>query len=141
MVVNGVARIADQQGNVRYSVSRQKTRMGFLPTGALLKISADKTEFQAKPGQKISVAISIDRSPMLTEPITLELCCNATSATVFTAKPVTLAPDVSHAEFSIAVSPSAVVGCEQALTIRATLMKDGEWPVVSETTILTELED
>ena len=39
MVVNGVAQVADPKGNMRYSVSRQKTRMGFLPTGALLKVS------------------------------------------------------------------------------------------------------
>ena len=141
MVVNGVARVADPKGNVRYSVSHQKTRMGFLPTGALLKISAGETEFQTKPGAEISIPIHIDRSENLRERITLELCCRDSQSSLFVAKPQELAPDVSQSEFVITILPTASSRTEHSLKIRATLLKDGAWTVISETTVLVELLD
>ena len=141
MVVNGVAKVADPKGNVRYSVSHQKTRMGFLPTGALLKISAGETEFQAKPGAEISIPIHIDRSEKLTERITLELCGQDSQSSPFIAKPQDLASDVSHSEFTVSIIPSASSHAEYPLKIRATLMKDDSYPVISETTVLVELVD
>ena len=141
MVVNGVARVADPKGNVRYSVSHQKTRMGFLPTGAMLKISAGETEFQAKPGAEFSIPIHIDRSEKLTERITLELCGQDTQRSPFIAKPQDLAPDVSRAGFTVSILPTASSHAEYPLKIRATLMKAGSYPVVSETTVLVELVD
>jgi len=139
MVVNGVAKVADPKGNVRYSVSHQKTRMGFLPTGAMLKISAGETECQAKPGAEISIPIHIDRSEKLTERLTLELCGQDSQRSPFIAKPLELAPDVSRAEFTISILPTASSDAEHPLKIRATLMKGGSYPVISETTVLVEL--
>ncbi|MEJ7592007.1 MAG: PPC domain-containing protein [Planctomycetaceae bacterium] len=140
MVVNGVSRVADP-GNLRYSVSHQKTRMGFLPTGALLKISAGETEFQAKPGGEISIPIHIDRSEKLTERVTLELCCPESQCSLFIANPQDLAPDVTHSEFTVSILPSALSHTEHPLKIRARLMKDGAYPVISETMVLVELVD
>lgn len=141
MVVNGVAKVADPKGNFRYSVSLQKTRMGFLPTGAMLKISTDETEFQAKPGSEISIPIHIDRSEKLTERVTLELCGQAPQRTPFIAKPQDLASDVSRSEFTVAIIPTALSRAAYPLKIRATLLKDGSLPVISETTVLVELVD
>ena len=141
MIVNGVAKVADPKGNVRYSMSHQKNRMGFLPTGALLKISADESEFLAKPGHQLFVPISIDRSEKLTEPIKLELCSDDSEHTVFVAEPQTLPHDISHSNFTITATPSASSHTEHHLKIRATLLKDGSWPVISETSVLVELVD
>ena len=49
MILNGVAKVNDPQGNSRYSVSRIKSRIGFIPEGALLKISSDITELETTP--------------------------------------------------------------------------------------------
>ncbi len=141
MVVNGVAKVADPKGNVRYSVSHQKTRMGFLPTGAMLKISAGETEFQAKRGAEISIPIHIDRSEKLTESVTLELCGQDSQRSPFMAKPQDLAADVSHSDFTVSIIPTASAHAEYPLKIRATLMKDGTYPVISETTVLVEPVD
>ena len=141
MVVNGVAKVADPQGNIRYSLSRQKTRMGFLPTGALLKISADEDEFRAKPGQIVSVPICIDRAGELTEPIALELFCSDSQRAIFVAEPQHLANDVLDSVFSIAVAASSSGNTEHWLKIRATLLRDGHLPVISETDVLVELID
>ena len=139
MVVNGVATVTDPQGNIRHSVSRQKTRMGFLPTGALLKMSADEEEFQARPGQRISVPLSIDLSDQLTEPIALELCQNDSQRAIFVAEPQSLANGISHTEFSFTVASAAPVRTEHLLKIRATILKDGHLPVISETGVVVEL--
>ena len=141
MVVNGVAKVADPQGNVRFAVSHQKTRMGFLPTGALLKISAGETEFQAKPGAEISIPIHVDRSEKLTERVTLELCCQESQRSLFVAKQQDLASDVAHSDFTISITSTALPHTEHPLKIRATLLKDGSDPVISETTVLVELVD
>lgn len=139
MVVNGVAKVIDPQGNERYSVSLQKTRMGFLPTGALLKISPETVEFRAMAGEQIRVPIIIDRSEKLTGTLTLELCCSEAQQAIFTAAPQTLTENVPQTEMSIAIAATAVSGSEHTLKIRATLLKDGLWPVISETSVLIEL--
>jgi hypothetical protein len=139
MVVNGVAKVIDPQGNVRYSVSLQKTRMGFLPTGALLKISPETFEFRAQPGTRLKVPISIDRSEKLTEPLTLELCGSEAQQAIFAAEPQTLTANVPQTEMSIDIAATAASGTEHTLKIRATLLKHGLWPVISETSVLIEL--
>ena len=141
MVVNGVAKVTDPQGNIRYSVSKQKTRMGFLPTGALLKISADENEFLVKPGQQVPVPLSISRSDGLTEPLLLELSCDGSQSAVFAAEPQNLTKDVLHTVFPVVVTASGPVKTEHPLKIRATLLKDGHLPVVSETAVLIELAE
>lgn len=139
MVVNGVAEVADPQGNIRYSVSKQQTRMGFLPTGALLKVSADEDEFEVRPGQTISVPVAIDRSKQLTEPITLEIVGQQPDEEAFATKPLTVNADTGHAVMSISVPKQISGGSEHLLKIRATLLKDDQLPVVSETEILVAI--
>ena len=135
MIVNGVAQVADPKGNVRYSVSRQKTRMGFLPTGALMKIAADLDEFEIAPGQTISVPLDVSVSKELTDQVHLELVKNE----LFTAKPLTLAATQRRAEFSIQSKSDMPIGDEHRLTIRATVMQNGQLPVVSETSVLVQM--
>ena len=141
MVVNGVAKVTDPQGNERYSVSRQITRMGFLPTGALLKISAEEPELQIARGKQISIPINIDRSVQLTERVTLELYCAESVKEIFRAAPLKLAADEFRVEFPVNVAESPADGTEYRLTIRATLLKGGSLPVISETNVLIEVMD
>ena len=139
MTVNGVAKVTDPLGKVRYSLTRQKTRMGFLPTGALLKLAADIKELQATAGETSVVPLTIRRSRQLTEPVLLELLTSNSRVTPFTAKPLRLAADKSQVVFPIATSSDASATGEYELTIRATIMRRGTLPVVSETTVLAQL--
>lgn len=138
MVVNGVAQVPDPKGNLRYSVIRQKTRMGFLPTGALLKLSADTQEFIGIPGQPVSVPLSLSRSSQLTGPARVEIRPKGDQAGLFSAKPQMVAAD--REEFQLVIVPNAdkPLSKEQRLTIRATVMQDGNLPVVSETAVLIQ---
>ncbi|MBI1313919.1 hypothetical protein GC176_21710 [bacterium] len=133
MVVNGVTQVPDPQGNVRYSVVRQKTRMGFLPTGALLKLSADKAEFAVQPGQSLTIPLSIGRAQELTEPALIELLPNASGVT---AESLTVQAKQERAMFTLTVPATLPPGAERSLTIRATVLKDDHLPTVSQTGVL-----
>ncbi len=140
MVVNGVAHVADPQGNVRYSLTRQKTRMGFLPTGALLKIAADETEFGASRDGRLVVPLTISRAERLVEPVTLELRLDEQQAGVFYARAITLGAEETHATLPILVNGADPAAGEFELTIRATVMQDGKYPVIAETSVLARFK-
>lgn len=135
MVVNGVAQVADPKGNVRYSLTRQKTRMGFLPTGALLKI-ATEPEITYQGDSPLVIRVSIHRDASLIPSLTLTMVSDIHQASPFSAEPQLCDRDRTHVEFPVQVNKNAVEKREYPLTIRATLMKDGKYPVVSETTVI-----
>jgi hypothetical protein len=135
MVVNGVAKVADPQGNIRYSVSKQKTRMGFLPTGAMLKISAEAAEYQIAPAATVSIPLSIHRASDLTEPVRIELISGDDEPLPFHAQPIICSADQAQATFIIAAESTAAAGTEYQLRIRATALQQGKLQVVSETDI------
>ncbi|MEQ8790123.1 MAG: hypothetical protein RIC55_27760 [Pirellulaceae bacterium] len=137
MVVNGVAQVADPQGNVRYSLVRQKTRMGFLPTGALLKLSADRTEFTVEPGKSFDLPLTVSRARQLPEPVTIELVHDAENPAPLDAQPQTLeTPGSQPIALTINAAPSMEGGREHELTLRATVLQAGGLPVVSETRVI-----
>lgn len=136
MVVNGVAQVADPQGNLRYSVSRQKTRMGFLPTGALLKISAAEPEMVFEPEERLVIPVIARRDASLNQPLTLTLVSDRLESSPFSAESQSYAHDVSRCEFAIDVKTALMTSTEYPITIRATLMREGQYPVVSETTVI-----
>lgn len=138
MVVNGVAKVVDPQGNIRYSITRQKSRMGFLAGGALLKISADIVELQSAPGQTFSVPITISRTKQLTESVRLEISPTVSQTELFTAEPKTLPATQTEILFPITANATVDSSREHKLTIRATVLQNGTLPVVSETTIVVQ---
>lgn len=133
MVVNGVARVADPQGNERYSVVRQKTRMGFLPTGALLKLGTDSPEVNVKPGQSLTIPLAISRARELDDPAIIEILPNSAGITI---EPLTLQAARDEASLAFAVPIDLTAGSEHSLTIRATVQKGGHLPTVSQTDVL-----
>lgn len=147
MVVNGVAAVTDVDGRLRYSVSRQKTRMGFLPTGALLKLSAQTSEFISSPEHVIKVPLTIDRAVVLTEPVSVELQTNKQQQLLFQADKLQLDPQTQQTTLPITIAQAAAevrgdAGArngEHRLKIRATLMKDGSLPVISETDVVVQI--
>lgn len=139
MVVNGVAKIPDPKGNVRYSLQKLKTRIGFLPGGAMMKLASGVAEITSQPGAKLSVPVTVSRNNDLTEPVTLELICDEETAPHFTAEKVTMTADRPTTEFPIQILPTAPATGEFEVTIRATLLQHGTLPVISESKILVTL--
>ncbi len=136
MVVNGVAQVADPQGRVRYLSSKLKTRIGFLPTGALFKIACEVPEVEVVAGQAFDIPVSINRAQGLTESANVELVINHASEGVLTAEPLVLADSEAHALLKVVPLVSQQFVGERVVTVRATVMQDGHLPVISETQVL-----
>ncbi|MEO8499004.1 MAG: hypothetical protein ABI614_28405, partial [Planctomycetota bacterium] len=141
MVLNGVAQVADPKGRVRYLSTKLKTRIGFLPTGALLKISCDVPELEVAAGQPFTIPLTIDRAKGLIEPARIELIDTRESQGLLGAEQLTATVDQSHMAFT--VTPLVATGFvgERKVTIRATVLQLGQYPVVSETQVLIAFGD
>jgi len=135
MIVNGVAQVADPQGNVRYSLVKQKTRMGFLPTGALLKLSAGVSEIAVSAGESLTVPLTISRAQELTQPLTLSLHAVSPETGAFTATEITLAADQTEAVFPVRFAGGDKAESEYQLTLRASTTHGG-LPVASDAIIV-----
>lgn len=136
MVVNGVAQVADPKGRVRYLSSKLKTRIGFLPTGALLKIDCDVRELQVVAGEPLAIPLTIDRAKGLTEVAMIELVKDRASEGVLTAEPLAVEQGQSQVTLSVTSLVDRQFAGEREVTIRATVMQQGHLPVVSETRVL-----
>jgi hypothetical protein len=141
MVVNGVAKVPDAKGNRRYCVTRLKTRIGFLPGGALLKISIPLKELELLPGQPFEMAVKISRSRELTESARLELKPGQDLEDTFHFDPVIV--DAATTKATIRVTPldGVLPTGEQKLTVRATVLQQGKLRVVSEASLLLIFPD
>jgi len=141
MVVNGVAKVADPQGNIRYSLSRQKTRMGFLPTGALLKIAVEQPEFRTKRGATLQIPIKVSRAEELTGPVTLELVPASGSPSPFAGGPLQVGPGVQTALFPLQTTAAAVSGDGYQVQIRSVHLNGQQLRSESTTRFFVEVAD
>jgi hypothetical protein len=136
--LNGVAKIPDGKGNIRYSLVRQKTRMGFLPGGALLKLAVDETELQMEPGKPLTISLTISRDRVLTEPALIELLPDDAGNEGFTAEAMVV--KAGQTQFAFLVTPpapgSGAPWSERTVSIRVTVQKDGHLPTVSQASVV-----
>ncbi len=140
MILNGAVQIPDPQGNVRTLLQRQELRFGILPEGALMKLSHAPGEIKAAPGSTIKIPLSLSIASELKDPIEISIVPNDVNPGLFTGNSITLVPGQKSAVYEIHVSADAARKKEQEVTIRAKAMKDGRWPVISETSLTIEVE-
>ena len=134
MVVNGVTKIADPAGRIRYSSSKLVTRLGFLPTGAMLKIESPLKELNLTSKFEFEYPINVRRASGLSGPITLELVRNVDSAEAFTADTVSIGETTTVATLKLNRVPEVSVTRVLPLRIRA-IGNWNEYPVIAETTL------
>lgn len=133
MVLNGVAQVADPRGRVRFVSSKLKTRIGFLPGGALLTLGSELTEREVPAGQPFEWPVTIGRSLRLREPARVELVLDDDLQGRLTAEPLTLTADQTRAVLKITPTSGPPLTGEWQLTARATVLQNGHLPVISET--------
>lgn len=134
MVVNGVTKIADPVGRIRYSSSKLVTRLGFLPTGAMLKIESMLKERELTSESDFEFPVNILRAPGMSGPVRLEVVQEPESTGPFIADAVMVAEAASTATLVVMQLPTVGVDYVLPLRIRAT----GKWKghsVVAETTL------
>lgn len=139
MILNGAVKVPDPKGNVRTLLQRQELRIGVLPEGALMKLGHAGKEIHAKVGSEIEVPLALFRTADFREAVTLEVITQDVPNGV-TAEPVVVMGDqqVGTMKLRIAADPH-LVG-EYKIKFRATALRDGKWPVISEANLLMIVE-
>lgn len=137
IVVNGVAQVADPRGRVRYLSTRLKTRIGFLPTGAMLKIECPLAELEFDPGAGFEFPINVFRSSELRGPIQIQL---VDSPECFSAEAVSLEERSKGAALQIRCNSTERLSKAVLLKARATASWNGH-PVVARTSLLVAPRD
>ena len=140
MILNGAVQIPDPQGNVRTLLQRQELRFGILPEGALMKLSHPPGEIKATAGSTIKVPLSLSIASELKDPIEISIVANEVNQGAFKGNTITLVPGQKSAVYEIQVTAEAARKKEQEVTVRAKALKDGRWPVISETSLTVDVE-
>lgn len=134
MVVNGVTKIADPAGRIRYSSSKLVTRLGFLPTGALLKIESPVKELTMNSDSDFEYPVKVLRGSGLNGSIMLELVRGPDSVGIFSAATIVVDEKATAATLHLKRVPEVSVSQVLPLKVRATGMWNG-YPVIAETTL------
>jgi hypothetical protein len=132
-----VAKVADAKGKVRYLANEITGFITMTMEGALLKVSAEDHERTVPAGQAFDVRVKVSRLAKLAEPVRLELRLPDELAGKMEAKPVVVA--VKTEDAVLRITPAAGLRGMHTLTIRATAMQEGTYPVLSETSVVVEL--
>jgi hypothetical protein len=133
MVVHGVAIVPDPKGNLRQLTKPGDARITMIMEGALLKLSCDAKEPTLRPGESLDVPVVISRSPKLPLATTINLVFPDEIAGLLHAEPLVLPAGTDHGTLRITSMPDARLEGPWSLTLTATALQDGQWPVMSET--------
>lgn len=133
MIANGLTKVPDSRGNVRWLISAMEGRITFSVEGALLKLSHGVNEMTIAPGQTFDVPLKIARSAKLPQAVTLALEIPPELAGAVSAQSIVIPANQSEATLRIVTTNDPRLLGEQSLTIRATALQSGYLPVVSET--------
>ncbi len=135
MILNGRVQVADPKGNLRTLLQKMELRIGILPEGAFMKLAHAPGEYSAAVGSEITIPLQLSRAAELREEVKLELMRGDLPAGLATAEPMTLATNQTAGTFRIRLANDPRLTGEQSFKIRAIALKDGRWPVISETTV------
>jgi hypothetical protein len=138
IILNGVTKVSDPRGNERYLLNKMEMRIGMLPVGALLKIAHATDELHISANQPFEIPIHLTRSNELSEPARVELVVPLDVANRYSAEPVVAPPTESKVILRVHPAEQSYPTGEIPLTIRATVLRNGKWPVISETTCVVE---
>jgi hypothetical protein len=137
-ILNAVVQVPDPKGTVRHLLNKMELRLGVLPVGALLRISRGAAELHVKPGEPFDLPVNLARTAELTGDAVLELKLPEELAGQLVADFMKVpASQVTAAVRVVPVAGAAIHG-EHELTIRATVMYQGNLPTISETTFVVD---
>ena len=136
MILNGVAKVPDPQGNLRFVVGKMDLRIGMLPQGAMLKLSHDDLELNVRAGEPFEVPIHVSRVAALTEPVRLELVLPVELRGLLEAQAPTVSAEQTSAVLKLVTRSDAAIAGEHLIAVRGTALQHGSLPVVSETSLL-----
>ena len=142
MVVLGVAKQADPQGNLRYVTKTANARITMILEGALLKVSHRAGELTISAGDEFQIPIEIARSTKLPKSVSIELVIPDELVGLVQSVPAitTLAPNQNKAALKIQTVPDSRLVGRWKLHVKATALQNGKWPTVSQTEVTVQFE-
>ena len=151
-IVNGAVVVTDPRGAKRTLLERQELRLGMLPEGAIMKL-AGPAEIRLKRGATATIALGLVRgaefrTPAFAGPVRVELVREALprawrEGNLVSTEPVVIENDgaeEAHATLTVTLADDPRIAGEGPITIRATALEEGRWPVVSEATVVGIVE-
>lgn len=141
MLVQGVAGVADPQGNVRYLVKPSATAITMILEGALLKISSPLEELVLRRGELLDVPIVLARSAKLPLATTVELVVPEELQGALQAEPLVLDAGQDQGTLHITASTDGRLTGDWPLKLTATAWQEGKWRVASETELLVRFAE
>lgn len=140
MILNGSVQVADPKGTPRTLLQRQELRFGILPEGALMKLTHGAGELRVSAGGEVTIPLSLSIAPELRDPVEIAIVSGDKSQPLFSAQPITLGVGQKQAKVNVRVSDNPATYGEHELIFRATALRDGRWPVVTETAVAIEIQ-
>ena len=138
IIVHGVVAVPDPKGNVRFLTKPGNARITMIMEGALLKLSTENSDVVTPLGEIQEIAVNVARSPKLPLPVKVELVVPEEATGFISATPLLIEPDKTSGVLQIFSKIDEQLRGQWNLTVRATALLDGEWPVVSESEIRVE---
>jgi hypothetical protein len=138
IIVHGVVAVPDPKGNVRYLTKPGNARITMIMEGALLKLSTENSDVVTPMGEIQEIVVNVARSPKLPLPVKVELIVPEEATGFISAAPLLIEPDKTQGVLQIFSKIGEQLRGQWDLTVRATALQDGEWPVVSESEIRIE---
>lgn len=138
IIVHGVVAVPDPKGNLRYLTKPGNARITMIMEGALLKVSTENSDTVTRLGEVQDITVNVARSPELPLPVKVELIVPEEATGMVSAIPLMIEPDKTNGVLQIVSIPDDQLKGQWKLTVRATAMQDGKWPVVSESEIQIE---
>lgn len=140
MTVMGVAAVSDPRGNRRYLTKLADANVTMIMEGALLKLAPQRGDCVLDPGASVQIPVTISRSPSLCTPVKIELVVPDEIRGLVRAAPLTISPDQSTSILRIETDSDPHLAGPWSLSMRATALADGKWPVVSEAAVTLVFE-
>jgi hypothetical protein len=138
IIVHGVVAVPDPKGNVRYLTKPGNARITMIMEGALLKVSTENSDVVTALGESQEISVNVSRSPELPLPVKVELIVPDEASGFISATPLIIDPDKTSGVLQIVSRADEQLRGQWNLTVRATALQDGQWPVISESEIRVE---
>ena len=133
MNVMVAAEVADPHGNLRWMMSKAKSRVTMILEGALLKIAHEAGELTVRPGESFDVPVEVSRSAKLPLAVTVRVEVPEALREVIHAKPIALAVSELRGTLQVQTKVDPVLDGDWSIRLIASTLQDGRWPVVSQT--------
>ncbi|MBL8820173.1 MAG: hypothetical protein JNL58_29385 [Planctomyces sp.] len=139
IVVHGIAEIPDPKGTSRQVTKAGDARITMIMEGALLKVKPDVSDVIVQAGSSVQVPFRVSRSAKLAEAAIVELVLPEEAEGVFKSSPVTIAADQMTGTLELQTPLDSQFHGDWTITVRATSLQDGKWPVISQADFALEI--